>query len=193
MSFADERLGSTSYKDLSPAVCDRIRGLLLAGLTAGNRRFVFLAFSTSQLREHSCWLYCQEGVAADGAPSADAIRQSIGDLRALRTPAKFAARLGQGFSTTFETFRFRRGDICEIPDVADSSGEMFSDGVGVITREGMRQVAGLLPMRMRRRLTGTLPSAIQIRLGGCKGMLALWDGIGCGAPSPHYPHSHAPP
>ena len=182
MSFADERLGSTSYKDLSPAVCERICDLLLHGLTVGNRRFVFLAFSNSQLREHSCWMYCEDGAAAAGAPTADAIRQSVGDLRALRTPAKFAARLGQAFSTTYETFRFQKHELCDIPDVSAHSGELFSDGVGVITGAGMQKVVRLLPSRFQRTLDGALPSAIQIRLGGCKGMLALWDDVPCALP-----------
>lgn len=196
--FASESLTSINYLDLSDAICDRIRHLLANGLTVGTYPFVFLAFSNSQLREHSCWLYCEAGRQSDGAPSADEIRQSIGELHALRTPAKFAARLGQGFSTTFETFRFDRGSVCVLPDVKARDGKLFSDGVGVITSEGMKKVVDLLPVRMRRSLTGTLPSAIQIRLGGCKGMLALWDNIRCaarlhecGAPVSGYSCSHA--
>eukprot|EP00892_Ulva_mutabilis_P008489 jgi/Ulvmu1/6011/UM026_0137.1 len=186
VAFASERLGSISHTDLTDAVCGRISTLLECGLVVGNCPFVFLAFSNSQLRQHSCWLYCEKGRRAAGAPSADDIRQSVGELAALRTPSKFAARLGQGFSTTYETFRFQPHEICEIPDVAarNAARDLFSDGVGVITSEGMRKVESKLPVRMRRQLAGLLPSAIQIRLGGCKGMLTRWDGKGFGRMEP---------
>ena len=183
VTFANEQLGSCGHTDLSHAVCHRIRGLLLDGLTVGNRRFVFLGFSNSQLREHSCWLYCEDDVARDGAPSADAIRQSVGDLSALRVPSKYAARLGQGFSTTFETFRFQPHEICEIPDVLSPDGELFSDGVGVITHPGMMKVLSRLPSRMRGKQFRDDPCAVQIRLGGSKGVLAVWNDVPCDATS----------
>eukprot|EP00892_Ulva_mutabilis_P008486 jgi/Ulvmu1/6009/UM026_0135.1 len=177
VAFANERLGPMNHHDLSDAVCSRIRKLLLTGLWVGNRPFVFLAFSNSQLKDHGCWLYCEAQRAADGAPSADEVRQSVGELAALRVPSKFAARLGQAFSTTFKTFAFKPHEMCMLPDSVAPNGELYSDGVGVITGAGMQKVVQQLPTRMRRRLRGALPSAIQIRLGGCKGMLALWDGV----------------
>ena len=69
---------------------------------------------------------------------------------------------------------------CEIPDIwteREVDPECFTDGVGVITSAGMARAMRMhwethdRPARMKR-----VPSAIQIRFGGAKGMLCLWDG-----------------
>ena len=76
--------------------------------------------------------------------------------------------------------------ICDLPDIVgsyvDSKGEekqaVFSDGVGIITSEGMRRAMEGNPVFQKRlrRHGATLPAAIQVRIGGAKGMLTRWDG-----------------
>lgn len=56
----------------------------------------------------------------------------------------------------------------------------FSDGVGIITSHGMR--LAMQQYRAYQRTGMSLPSALQVRIGGAKGMLTLWDGM-CDFPS----------
>ena len=63
--------------------------------------------------------------------------------------------------------------IVRIPDVGGAGASCFSDGVGIITRAGMERAMQQYPAY--RRGTMPLPSALQVRLGGAKGMLTLWD------------------
>jgi hypothetical protein len=96
-------------------------------------------------------------------------------------PSKYAARFAQCFSTTYETVALQPSQVCDLPDVEAPSGEEFSDGVGVITSKGMEEVVRLLPMRQQLSLQGKTVSAVQIRVGGCKGVLARWDTVRCAA------------
>ena len=69
--------------------------------------------------------------------------------------------------------------MCRIDDAWSSrypDPECYTDGVGVITTEGMRQAVQQHPGLHRAYVeTKRLPSAIQVRLGGAKGMLTRWD------------------
>ena len=103
--------------------------------------------------------------------------QHAGDFNQIRVPSKYAARFAQCFSTTYETLPLHASHICDLPEVKAPSGETFSDGVGVITSEGMKLVVRLLPLRQQNALLGRGVAAVQIRMGGCKGVLARWDNI----------------
>jgi RNA dependent RNA polymerase len=97
---------------------------------------------------------------------------------------RYAARLAQCFSATSDTIELAAGAIADIPEVLGPGGELFSDGVGVITSESMAAVTAALPRRLRERLRGVNLAAIQVRVGGAKGVLARWDGHKCAHPSP---------
>jgi hypothetical protein len=57
---------------------------------------------------------------------------------------------------------------------------MLTDGVGVITTEGLAAVLKALPVAKQKiGVNAETVSAIQIRIGGCKGVLARWDGLMC--------------
>lgn len=59
-----------------------------------------------------------------------------------------------------------------VEDVYDHTKEyMFSDGVGLMSSELARNVAEKLRLTAR----GIIPSAFQVRFGGAKGMLTVWD------------------
>ena len=60
VGFASDSLQALNHTDLSDAVVGRFRSLMLHGLHLCNRKFVFLGFSSSQQRNHGCWLYCEE-------------------------------------------------------------------------------------------------------------------------------------
>jgi hypothetical protein len=81
-------------------------------------------------------------------------------------PSKLGDRVGLVFSGTTPVYQLRLSDIVAIPEVM-GNGYPFSDGVGVMSL----QMAQLVQRSMGPR--AKLPGAIQIRLGGAKGMLSL--------------------
>jgi len=68
---------------------ERIKKILMYGIMMCDRHYEFLAFSSSQLREHSCWMFA----APNSATTVDTIRQWMGDFRNVRPVAKLAARV----------------------------------------------------------------------------------------------------
>ena len=98
MSIGDEN-GDKLYSDhISEHVERRIKALVLGGVVLVNKKYQFLAFSSSQLKEQSLWLVCPER-----GWTVLQMRESMGDFSMCKTPAKYAARIGQVFSTTIDT------------------------------------------------------------------------------------------
>ena len=54
-----------------------------------------------QLREQAAWFWS----APEGGPSAEEIRVWMGNLGSIRCVARYTARMGQCFSTTYDTLR----------------------------------------------------------------------------------------
>ncbi|CAH8353817.1 unnamed protein product [Eruca vesicaria subsp. sativa] len=173
VSFVDEDLEKVRSMDLSPRsstvkrtkLYDRINSVLRDGIVIGDKKFEFLAFSSSQLRENSAWMFAP----VDGITAAN-IRAWMGEFDNIRNVAKYAARLGQSFSSSRETLTVRRDEIEVIPDVEIRTSEahyVFSDGIGKISGEFARRVA------KKCGLTEFFPSAYQIRYGGYKGVVAV--------------------
>uniref|UniRef100_A0A1D1Y120 RNA-dependent RNA polymerase n=1 Tax=Anthurium amnicola TaxID=1678845 RepID=A0A1D1Y120_9ARAE len=173
VSFVDEDAEKMRSTDLSPRVASvdnnkhtdiyrRILSTLKNGIVVGDRKFDFLAFSSSQLRENSAWLFASR----TGLDAAD-IRRWMGDFRSIRNVAKYAARLGQSFSSSTETLSVHKHEVEVIPDVKNGEGYVFSDGIGKISAEFARRVA------IKCNLKSETPSAFQIRYGGYKGVVAV--------------------
>lgn len=153
-----------------------IKPPLTHGLKIGGRHFVFLGCSTSQLRSHGVWFYARD---TEGR-TADMIRAGIGDLSAIHSVPKFMARLGQAFSQSLGFLTVQRHHTSIEPDIKKtttirrSGGEvlrreyLFSDGIGRISHTLLRKVHRALELE-----DGEEPCAVQIRYGGCKGMLLL--------------------
>lgn len=81
---------------------------------------------------------------------------------------RFAARQGQAFSSTVGTVVIDEGHQIVVPDVTSTSSYKFSDGTGTMSSKLARKVT-------RRLGLPHMPSAFQIRFGGAKGVLAVWD------------------
>ncbi|KAI3947021.1 hypothetical protein MKW92_024934 [Papaver armeniacum] len=133
---------------------ERILSTLHNGVVIGDKKFEFLAFSASQLRDNSAWMF-----ASKGSLTAASIRDWMGDFRKIRNVAKYAARLGQSFWDEIEKI-----DDVEI----ESNGTVytFSDGIGKISSEFAHKVASKCGLKCT-------PSAFQIRYGGYKGVVAV--------------------
>ncbi|KAJ9136428.1 hypothetical protein P3X46_033508 [Hevea brasiliensis] len=175
LSLVDEELGKIHSTDLSPrasenkerrtAIYKRFLSILQNGIVIDKKRFEFLAFSSSQLRENSCWMFASRY----GLTAAD-IREWMGNFRQIRNVAKYAARLGQSFSSSTETLTVSRNEMEIIPDVEIERGRtkyLFSDGIGKISAEFATKVA------LKCGCKGFSPSAFQIRYGGYKGVVAV--------------------
>ena len=176
VSFVDEELEKLFSTDLSPrgsvpnedrktGIYKRILSVLKDGIEIGEKRFEFLAFSSSQLRDNSAWMF-----ASVGGVTAATIRRGMGDFSRIKNVAKYAARLGQSFGSSTETLTVDEDDVEVIPDITvehNGTELAFSDGIGKISSEFAKKVA------KKCGLQEYVPSAFQIRYGGYKGVVAV--------------------
>ncbi|OMO81567.1 RNA-dependent RNA polymerase, eukaryotic-type, partial [Corchorus capsularis] len=145
----------------------RILSVLQNGIVIGDKRFEFLAFSASQLRSNSVWMF-----ASNDKVKAEDIREWMGCFKKIRSISKCAARMGQLFSSSSPTLEVPVQDVDIIPDIevtTDDTDYCFSDGIGKISLPFARQVA----MKCGLNLENEIPSAFQIRYGGYKGVVAV--------------------
>ncbi|KAG6670426.1 hypothetical protein I3843_Q065700 [Carya illinoinensis] len=163
-SIALSPRSSSANEDKRTRVYDRILSTLRKGIVIGDKKFEFLAYSSSQLRENSVWMFASR----PGLTAAD-IREWMGDFRDIRNVAKYGARLGQSFGSSRETASIGIDEIEVIPDVEVKTKEAtynFSDGIGKISKKLASEVATKLGC-------SPVPSAFQIRYGGYKGVVAV--------------------
>ncbi|KAJ5111120.1 hypothetical protein N7532_001655 [Penicillium argentinense] len=165
--FTDEkylgRIGS-SVSDSNDEVYTRVKRTLANGITIGDRHYEFLAFGNSQFREHGAYFFAPHPELRD--VTAASIRAWMGQFSHIRNIAKYAARLGQSFSTT----RAVEGSSSVVRKIEDIShhGCVFSDGVGKVSNFLVSIISQDLKLNDP---NGQPPSAFQFRHGGSKGML----------------------
>ncbi|KAH6804759.1 RNA-dependent RNA polymerase 6 [Perilla frutescens var. frutescens] len=140
----------------------RVKDILYNGFYLCGRKYSFLAFSANQLRDSSAWFF-----AEDKNTSVDSIKNWMGKFTD-RNVAKYAARMGQCFSSTYATVEVPSSEVNhKLPEV-ERNGYIFSDGIGMISEDAAKEVADKL------QLSTNLPSAYQIRYAGYKGVVACW-------------------
>ena len=163
VTFVDEDMselyiGYSTFMD--DILNDRIRTAVLGrGIRLCGRHYEFLAFSSSQLRESSCWFYA----GGHGAPSLDTILAEMGDFSGITVVAKCAARIGQCFTASRPSIQIKPEMI---PDVTRNAF-VFSDGIGQMSSQLAEEVFATLGV------DAALPCAYQIRLAGAKGIIAV--------------------
>lgn len=145
---------------MNEALYVRIRKLFDQGLQIGDRYYEFLAYSSSQLREHGCWFF-----ASGKDLTAEMIRRWMGDFSREKVVSKYAARMGQCFSSSVAICSFHADEVETIPDMKHN-GYIFSDGVGKMSLALAKKTRNQMNL-------GVDPSALQVRLGGSKGVLAV--------------------
>ncbi|KAI3817112.1 hypothetical protein L1987_10901 [Smallanthus sonchifolius] len=174
VSFLDEELEKLYSTDLCrkvgrngdnrTGIYKRILLILRDGIVIGNKKFEFLAFSSSQLRDNSAWMF-----ASTGRLNAAEIRNWMGDFSSIKNVAKYAARLGQSFGSSKESLSVPRYEVEQIPDieiVRSGTKYVFSDGIGKISAVFARKVSRKCGYDFN-------PSAFQVRYGGYKGVVAV--------------------
>lgn len=176
VSFVDEEFNKMFSTDLSlrtssvnedrrTGIYKRILSILRNGIVIAGKKFETLAFSSSQLRDNSIWMFASR----DGLTAAD-IREWMGNFNSIKNVAKYAARLGQSFGSSTETLSVGRHEMEIIPDIEVEQGGVkyvFSDGIGKMSAEFARKVASKCGCKR------SSPSAFQIRYGGYKGVVAI--------------------
>jgi len=91
----DEDMSSIFPRDIASSIETRFRQLLNRGIDVAGKHFTFLAYSSSQLKEASVWM-----VSLPDNNTVVQLRSELGTITE-KTASKYAARLGQCFSTTF--------------------------------------------------------------------------------------------
>jgi hypothetical protein len=122
VSIGDENGDKLFASELSDDVSNRIEKTLLEGIEANGLRYQFLAYSSSQLKEASVWM-----VRVENRWTIPKMRAWMGDFSCCKTPSKYAARMGQCFSTTYQ---------------AQAASEKKE---GVLDRKGLLRVAATQP------------------------------------------------
>lgn len=138
-----------------------IKQLILDGIRICNRKYEFLAMSSSQLRDHGCWFMINDPNLNE--MNADSVRKWMGNFENITCVGKYAARLGQSLSSSIETFQTNNFQI--IPDIYVGS-YCFTDGIGKISKHKAKQIS-------RKNYDSKEISAFQIRFAGFKGVVAL--------------------
>lgn len=169
--FADFRLQwptATAGQPPKPATCkengDYITRLLVTGITINRVHYNFYGHSNSQLKSRSCFAY--------GATKAEisAKVEAMGDLSKLKSVGKKAKRIGLLFSSA-EVSLTLSPDRCEDIDDVATKDYIFTDGCGLVSIPLMRRIAQTRNIVFRDRRY--LPSVLQIRYRGYKGVLTL--------------------
>ncbi|GAA6048602.1 hypothetical protein JCM3770_002050 [Rhodotorula araucariae] len=151
----------------------RFKPIFRNGFELGGRSWKFLAWSSSGLKNGSCFFvspYSHDGQLV----TPESIHRSIGDFRGTETgviPAKYMARIAQAFSSSKPTIELDPSQILLVPDLESPSGSCFSDGVGLISTALAADVVKALKLKLGRQQKP--PTCFQFRMGGAKGMLQV--------------------
>ncbi|KAF9650744.1 RdRP-domain-containing protein [Thelephora ganbajun] len=158
------------------------------GLKVGGRRYWFLAYSQSSLKEHSVWFMSpfrnEDGVLVDPAFIIDSLGDfdNAPDPKLIYCPGRYGARISQAFTSTDSGVSIPPEEIREVSDIEvtkvqgdPSSGKWnFTDGVGTISAELGKQIWDTIRARRRNaRRVRIYPKCFQIRFQGCKGMVSV--------------------
>ncbi|KAI2610447.1 RdRP-domain-containing protein [Hypoxylon sp. NC1633] len=151
------------------ALFNRVHRTLQNGIRIGGRHFQYLATGNSQFRENGAYFFCPTDFL-----TCDNIRSWMGDVNHIRVVAKYAARLGQCFSTTKVPKSSPIGQaVVQIQDL-EHNGWCFTDGVGKIAPS---RAKFLIQDGDKSKAVGAIPSVFQFRLGGSKGILVQWPDV----------------
>ncbi|OKL62275.1 hypothetical protein UA08_02862 [Talaromyces atroroseus] len=145
----------------------RFREVLRDGIVIADRHYRFLGFSHSSLRSRTCWFMAEFNDVSGEPLNVEKLISKLGDFSHIRSPAKFAARLGQTFSDTLTSISVDRQMVTNIKDV-ERNGRVFSDGCGTISKEILWRIYRDYP-----RNAAVRPTVFQVRISGAKGMLSL--------------------
>lgn len=157
ITFTDENLNKIlPYPE---ELLQRVEEILRLFTFAG-KNFKVLAYSASQLKQHSVWMFSINSIITH-----EEIISWLGDFSAIKVPGKYVARVGLSFSSSRRILELDENEIEYIEDVV-CNGYNFSDGAGTISLELASEINGIAQ---------TTSCAFQFRLGGAKGVVCIDD------------------
>ena len=138
-------------------------------------KYSFFGHSASQLRERECVLYNKTSLGERSK-----IQDRFGDFRSIRPDHKRAARIGMLLSSAESKVWLDESEIIKINDV-ERNGYNFTDGCGKVSFQTAKVVTEALGIgHLYEHQELKVPSVFQVRLKGCKGVLALDQEVPCG-------------
>ncbi|KAK0457718.1 RdRP-domain-containing protein [Desarmillaria tabescens] len=173
VSFQDEDRGKPRREQslsIDRLLVCRYRPVLTSGVVVAGRKFDFLGYSMSGLKDYS-FAFVTPFTFEGNRVTADIIRGQLGDFTKVASrPALLGARWGQMFSTSLPSVEISPEMITNIPDrtAGSSINALFTDGCSTISHDLMTIVKEKVVRRAR-----FAPSALQFRLGGAKGVLFM--------------------
>ncbi|CAF5149225.1 unnamed protein product, partial [Rotaria sp. Silwood1] len=164
-------------------MCNRYRKVFESGIEICNNHYYFFGASNSQLRERSYWF-----IRARSLEDAHQKRQLLGDFCNNNNIGKYLARLGLWFTKSYPSgikltyisdlqefnSKVQQGHMCvtQLEDI-ERNGYYFTDGIGLISKGLARKVAEKLDYLIKYEQNELYPSAYQIRMAGCKGVVII--------------------
>lgn len=195
--FTDEarlQCRSDPAVDYHAFIHDRFGRILQNGFSVAGRRFNFLGYSNSGIKQHSMWFvkdFTREVVAADGSVvqehvTAESIVAGLGDFdnnpydpQLMECPARYGARIAQSFSATQAFATVKVDEIRIIPDITNGEGERPSmDVIGTLSPEREEDAMNVDGERLPTALSSELERAIK----DAKANRSFTDGIGTLSP-----------
>ncbi|CAH7674040.1 RNA dependent RNA polymerase-domain-containing protein, partial [Phakopsora pachyrhizi] len=176
VSLRDENgliLRNSRDVEMSHLLKTRYLPFLTDGIHLCGRKFDFLGYSNSALKDHQAWFVCPFDHES-GEVSASTIRSKLGDFsKVINIPARYMARIAQAFTSTTRTITLQRHEIQRMDDV-ERNNSCFTDGCGTMSKTLADEVHRALLESSSKRSRNLIPSSCyQIRLGGYKGMLSV--------------------
>lgn len=167
--FMIARFDSKCPMQVTTQILDKGVDVRYKGKPETMERYTFFAHSASQLRSRVCILYNNN----PNVGKAEDVISKFGDFDKIKTSAKRAARIGLLLSTACKTVELNDEDVSRVEDV-ERNGYTFTDGCGYISPAVAQQVAQHLGISEKfKHQKYPYPSVFQVRLLGCKGVLAL--------------------
>eukprot|EP00977_Amphora_coffeiformis_P010660 scaffold2510_cov169-Amphora_coffeaeformis.AAC.11 len=165
------------FQDLVDPIVKKLRQIILPGLLINGKRYEFLAYSSSQLKEMAFWMVMPpEGWSIGGIVS------ELGDFSEFISAPKFASRIGLRFSTTYQSLPMSLSLACakglRYRSIGDITSQyhgrtmVHSDGNGIIRRSAANAVLQCIPSSPK---DLSEVSILQIRAGGAKGTVLVVD------------------
>jgi len=141
VSFCDEDGGPLRFDrhvSLNEIYHKRFKDVLSGFIDVAGRKFEFLGFSHSSLRDQTCW-FMAPFIHNSESLNARGVIARLGDFTSIWSPAKCAARIGQAFSETNGTVKLAP-EAVEVVDDIQRNGRVFSDVVGTFSYDILKKV-----------------------------------------------------